>query len=90
MNAQPDDLFRGSFASVLNVARGRWPCIATGTVADGKGDDNRALYEDRCVKRGGRWRFQHRRYLYLWLSNENLPGAPVPLGSELGPTRGGA
>jgi hypothetical protein len=61
----------------------RWPCIETGAFADGKGYDNRALYEDHCVRSGGRWRFQHRRYLYLWLSSEPLPGAPVALGDEL-------
>jgi ketosteroid isomerase-like protein len=87
-------LFRGSFAGVVNVdgdvARGRWPCIETGTFADGKGYDNRALYEDRYIKRGGGWRFQHRRYLYLWLSNEPLPGAPVPLGAALDLTSGSA
>jgi ketosteroid isomerase-like protein len=87
-------LFRGSFAGVVtvdgDVAFGRWPCIETGNFVDGKGYDNRALYEDRYVKHGGHWRFHHRRYLYLWLSNEPLPGAPVPLGAELGPPSGGA
>jgi ketosteroid isomerase-like protein len=76
-------LFRGSFAGVLQVngdaATGRWPCIETGTFADGKGYDNRAIYEDRYVRRGERWLFQHRRYVYLWLSSEPVPGAPIAL-----------
>jgi ketosteroid isomerase-like protein len=76
-------LFRGSFAGVLRVdgdtASGRWPCIETGTFVDGKGYDNRALYEDRYVRRQGQWLFLHRRYVYLWLSSEPLPGAPVAL-----------
>lgn len=80
-------LFRGSFAGVVeisgNTATGRWPCIETGTFRGGKGYDNRALYEDRYIKIDGQWFFAHRRYLYLWLSQEQLPGGPVKLGSEL-------
>ena len=85
-------LFRGSFAGVLSVdgdrATGRWPCIETGMFAprnDGKplGYDNRAVFEDLYFKRDGRWLFQQRRYLYLWLSSDNLPGQAVPLGPEL-------
>jgi ketosteroid isomerase-like protein len=76
-------LFRGSFAGVLQVdgdtATGRWPCIEIGTFADGKGYDNRAMYEDRYVRQGERWVFQHRRYVYLWLSSDPVPGAPVAL-----------
>ena len=86
-------LFRGSFAGVINVdgdsATGRWPCIETGTFkaqgdAPAKGYDNRAMYEDRYIRTPDGWRFQHRRYLYLWLSNEKLPGNAVPLGEEIG------
>ncbi len=81
-------LFRGSFAGVVEIdgdrATGRWPCVETGTFKDGKGYDNRAIYEDIYVRSDGRWLLQHRRYLYLWLSSEKLPGAPVPLGPELG------
>jgi ketosteroid isomerase-like protein len=80
-------LFRGSFAGVLVVdgdgAQGRWPCVETGTFSDGRGYDNRAVYEDRYERRDGRWLFAHRRYLYLWLSQEPLPGAPVALGAEI-------
>lgn len=80
-------LFRGSFAGVVNVrddrATGRWPCIETGTFADGRDYDNRALYEDVYVRHEGRWLFQHRRYLYLWLSDERLPGGPVAIGLEI-------
>jgi ketosteroid isomerase-like protein len=76
-------LFRGSFIGVLeidgDVATGRWPCVETGTFADGKGYDNRAIYEDIYVRRIGRWWFKERRYVYLWLSSEALPGAPIPL-----------
>lgn len=76
-------LFRGSFAGVLQVsgdeASGRWPCIETGTFADGKGYDNRAIYEDRYVRQDDRWLFQHRRYVYLWLSSDTVPGAPIAL-----------
>jgi ketosteroid isomerase-like protein len=79
-------LFRGSFAGVLHVegdtATGRWPCVETGTFADGKGYDNRAIYEDRYVREQGQWRFQHRRYVYLWLSSDPLPGAPVALAPD--------
>ena len=92
MVAGTDWLFRGSFAGVINVdgdgATGRWPCVETGTfkAANGKparGYDNRAMYEDRYVRTPEGWRFQHRRYLYLWLSNETLPGSAVPLGTEI-------
>jgi ketosteroid isomerase-like protein len=71
-------LFRGSFAGVIaldgEVATGRWPCVETGTFSDNTGYDNRALYEDKYVRREGRWLFKQRRYVYLWLSRENLPG----------------
>ncbi len=81
-------LFRGSFAGVVEIsgdtANGRWPCIETGTFKDGRGYDNRAIYEDHYRRTPDGWRFAHRRYLYLWLSSETLPGAPVPLGAELG------
>ena len=84
-------LFRGSFIGVINVdgdeANGRWPCIETGTFTDGRGYDNRAMYEDRYVRTSEGWRFAHRRYLYLWLSNEQLPGAAVPLGEEIASDR---
>ena len=92
MVAGTEWLFRGSFLGVLDVtgdtATGRWPCVETGTFkatdkAPVKGYDNRALYEDRYTKQDGIWRFQHRRYLYLWLSSEKLPGAAVPLGDEI-------
>jgi ketosteroid isomerase-like protein len=76
-------LFRGSFVGVLQIdgddATGRWPCVETGTFADGKGYDNRAIYEDIYVRRIGRWWFKERRYVYLWLSSETLPGKPIPL-----------
>lgn len=84
-------LFRGSFAGVVTLngayARGRWPCVETGTFAktdarDATGYDNRAIYDDLYVKRGDRWLFLHRRYVYLWLSSDTLPGAPVPLMDE--------
>ena len=93
MVAGTEWLFRGSFMGVIDVtgdtASGRWPCVETGTfkatdTAPAKGYDNRALYEDRYVKHEGIWRFQHRRYLYLWLSSEKLPGSAVPLGEEIG------
>ncbi len=92
MVAGTEWLFRGSFMGVLDVtgdsATGRWPCVETGSfkatdTAPARGYDNRALYEDRYVKQGGIWHFQHRRYLYLWLSSEKLPGSPVPLGEEI-------
>ena len=85
-------LFRGSFMGVVSVdgdiATGRWPCVETGTfkatdAGPRKGYDNRALYEDRYTKRDGRWFFQHRCYLYPWLSNEALPGDAVRLGEEI-------
>ena len=85
-------LFRGSFAGVLRIdgerATGRWPCIETGVFAatasaEAQGYDNRSLYEDIYVRHDGRWRVQHRRYLYLWLSSGNLPGEAVPLGEEI-------
>ena len=82
-------LFRGSFAGVVQLAgdtaSGRWPCIETGTFKDGRGYDNRALYEDRYQRTPQGWRFSHRRYLYLWLSGEKLPGNAVPLGQEIAP-----
>jgi hypothetical protein len=82
-------LFRGTFAGVVSVdgdvATGRWPCIETGTFADGQGYDNRAIYEDIYARTERGWLFRHRRYLYLWLSSESLPGAPVPLAEELAP-----
>jgi SnoaL-like domain len=84
-------LFRGSFLGVVNVnsdrGTGRWPCIETGTFVDGKGYDNRAIYEDRYVCQEGRWLFQHRRYLYLWLSTETLPRAAVALSEEIASDR---
>ena len=80
-------LFRGSFMGVVTIqgdrATGRWPCIETGTFADGTDYDNRALYEDVYARVDGRWLFRHRRYLYLWLSSEKLPGGPVALGTEI-------
>ena len=87
MVAGTEWLFRGSFVGVINVdgddATGRWPCVETGTFKDGRGYDNRALYEDRYRRTPAGWRFAHRRYLYLWLSNEKLPGNAVPLGEEI-------
>jgi ketosteroid isomerase-like protein len=72
-------LFRGSFAGVVDVqgdrASGRWPCIETGTFVDGKGYDNRAMYQDSYALRQGAWLFQSRKYIYFWLSNEKLPGS---------------
>ena len=85
-------LFRGTFAGVATIdgdrATGRWPCIKTGTFAKEKdgdeiGYDNRAVFEDIYVRNDGRWYFQTRRSLYLWLSNEKLPGSAVKLGEEL-------
>jgi ketosteroid isomerase-like protein len=74
-------LFRGSFAGVVSVdgdtATGRWPCIETGTFANGIGYDNRAFYEDQYVRSEGQWYFMQRRYIYLWLSSESLPGKPI-------------
>ena len=84
-------LFRGSFAGVVTLegdrARGRWPCVETGTFAatdagPERGYDNRAIYDDLYVKQDGRWLFAHRRYVYLWLSTDALPGAPVPRAAE--------
>jgi ketosteroid isomerase-like protein len=76
-------LFCGSFAGVLQVngdaATGRWSYIETGTSADGKGYDNRAICEDQYARQGDRWLFRHRRYVYLWLSSEPVPGAPIAL-----------
>jgi ketosteroid isomerase-like protein len=92
MVAGTEWLFRGSFAGVINVdgdqAAGRWPCVETGTFKarggePAKGYDNRAIYEDRYVCTADGWRFQYPRYLYLWLSNEKLPGNAVPLGEEI-------
>jgi ketosteroid isomerase-like protein len=80
-------LFRGSFVGVVDLtgieakggayATGRWPCVETGTFTDGKGYDNRAIYEDRYVREEGRWLFQRRHYRYLWLSTDKLPGGAV-------------
>jgi ketosteroid isomerase-like protein len=76
-------LFRGSFVGVLEIdgdqAKGRWPCVETGTFKDGRGYDNRAFYDDRYLRINGIWLFQRRHYTYLWLSTEQLPGAPVAL-----------
>ena len=92
MVAGTDWLFRGSFVGVVDVtgetATGRWPCVETGTFKSrenlpARGYDNRALYEDQYAKRDGKWYFAHRRYLYIWLSNEKLPGGAVALGEEL-------
>ncbi len=96
MVASTDWLFRGSFMGLIDVtgdtATGRWPCIETGTFkatgdVQAKGYDNRALYEDRYVKRDGTWYFAHRRYLYLWLSNDALPGSGIALGEEIAADR---
>ena len=84
-------MFRGSFAGIVSIdgdtATGRWPSIETGTLLDDnkcpQGYDNRAVYEDDYTKKDGVWRFRHRRYLYLWLSTDKLPGHPVKLGAEL-------
>ena len=85
-------MFRGSFAGVVTVdgaaGAGRWPCIETGTLilpdaTSPQGYDNRAVYEDIYVKKDGTWLFSRRRYLYLWLSTDTLPGRPVKLGAEL-------
>lgn len=79
-------LFRGSFAGVLQVesedqAGGRWPCIETGAWTDGRGYDNRSYYDDTYVKSAGRWLFARRRYVYLWLSEATVGGAPIPHGT---------
>ncbi len=80
-------LFRGSFAGVVtlegNRARGRWPCVETGTFAatadtPERGYDNRAIYDDLYVREDGGWLFSHRRYVYLWLSTDTMPGGPIP------------
>ena len=80
-------LFRGSFTGVVRVfgdqAIGRWPCIETGTFLDGRGYDNRSIYEDVYIRTPIGWKFKRRRYLYLWLSNEMLPGHAVPMGEEI-------
>lgn len=84
-------MFRGSFTGIITLngdqATGRWPCIETGTLLDAnkapQGYDNRAVYEDDYVKKEGIWLFQRRRYLYLWLSTDQIPGNPVKLGPEL-------
>ena len=93
MQAANQWMFRGTFAGVVSVdgstAIGRWPCIETGTLLVGpdkktqQGYDNRSVYEDEYVKQDGVWLFSRRRYLYLWLSNDKLPGAPVKLGPEI-------
>ncbi len=74
-------LFRGSFAGVVDLAgdtaTGRWPCVETGTFLTGEGYDNRSIYEDRYRLTPGGWRFVHRRYVYLWLSSEALPGHEI-------------
>ncbi|WP_316014804.1 nuclear transport factor 2 family protein [Roseobacter sp. HKCCA0434] len=80
-------LFRGSFAGVLDIdadtATGRWPCIETGTMQDGTGYDNRAIYEDSYVREGGVWLFRSRTYHYLWLSDARIPGDAMPYGTAL-------
>jgi ketosteroid isomerase-like protein len=85
-------LFRGSFAGVVTLdgdrASGRWPCIETGVFADGQGYDNRSIYEDEYVRRQGQWLFLHRRYRYLWLSSQPLPGGPIKLHENVGLTSG--
>ncbi len=82
-------LFRGSFVGVLEIdgdtAKGRWPCIETGTFrktpnAPARGYDNRAFYQDHYIRIDGRWLFKSRSYVYLWLSNDSLPGAPLAIG----------
>ena len=92
MLAGTEWLFRGSFMGVLYVmcdsATGRWPCVETGTFkatdkAPANGYDNRALYEYRYTKKDGIWRFQHRQYIYLWLSSEKLPGSAVALVEDI-------
>ena len=95
MTAQFAWLFRGSFAGVVTLdgdeGSGHWPCVETGAYAKRDsnnaqpGYDNRAVYEDAYVKRDGHWLFSRRRYLYLWLSSQALPGHSVPLGAELSP-----
>jgi SnoaL-like domain len=74
-------LFRGSFVGVVSIdgdsATGRWPCIETGTFADGIGYDNRAFYEDKYIRIDRHWYFKQRRYVYLWLSSEKLPGNAI-------------
>ena len=95
MTGQFDWLFRGSFAGVVTLdgakGTGRWPCVETGAYIKGNGSnpqpgyDNRAVYEDEYIKRDGHWLFHKRRYLYLWLSSQALPGQAVPLGQELSP-----
>lgn len=81
--ADTDWLFRGSFAGVVLIdsdkATGLWPCVETGTFADGRGYDNRASYDDIYRRVDDAWHFQRRHYTYLWLSNDKLCGAPVRL-----------
>lgn len=75
-------LFRGSFAGVVDIdgdtATGRWPCIETGEFKADRDYDNRAVYEDTYVRTPDGWRFKRRFYRYIWLSREDLPGAPQP------------
>jgi ketosteroid isomerase-like protein len=75
-------LFRGSFAGLTDIkgdhATGRWPCVETGAWTDGRGYDNRSYYDDEYRRVGGRWLFARRRYVYLWLSEATVGGAPIP------------
>ncbi len=75
-------LFRGSFMGVVSVegdeATGRWPCVETGAWTDGRGYDNRSYYEDSYRRMDGRWLIARRRYVYLWLNEATVGGAPVP------------
>ena len=83
--------FRGSYAGVVDVdgdaGVGRWPCLEMSTVAhpeDPKrsGYDNRAVYEDRYVRRDGRWLFASRSYVYFWISDAPIPGQKVPMPND--------
>ena len=93
MTMSAEWMFRGSFAGVVTLdgstGHGRWPCIETGNLgvkANGPppGYDNRAIYEDLYIKTDDIWLFKKRHYVYLWLSTNELPGAPVKL-TEPGP-----
>ena len=72
-------LFRGSFAGVVEVrgdtAVGRWPCIESGALREAGKYDNYAEYEDEYRRTGTGWRFARRRYRYLRLSTDIVPGA---------------
>lgn len=93
MTDQFEWLFRGSFAGVVILdgdnGTGHWPCVETDAYAkrDGNnpqpGYDNRAVYEDTYIRRDVQWFFSRRRYLYLWLSSQALPGHAVSLGKEI-------